>query len=325
MSEIEKKDVGGSILTATTLNRSLIRNNNNNNVNEDMTRTTIEGSFTSSNSDEYMDEEDGVDMDSEEEDSSDSESDDDEEEDSEADDEEEDESMDVDTNQPSTSHNTRSSSKGSPSKASPKKSPVKAKSDTNKSTNGTKKEKKKKTDKNQKTSESSADSLPMGAECSTMSGAVVDDEDAEEEDGKPEAYIPTHGDGLGPDDLEYDESAYIMYHKAECGYPCLSFDIIPDGLGTGETRSSSYPQSIYLVAGTQAPKVHANKLLVMKMSNLNKIKEKKKEEDSEDDDDDEEDMDKDADPSNEPELLAAQVPHDGGVNRVRCVKLGTYQ
>lgn len=285
MSEIESKEET-SIISSTRLRTCT-------NAAADSSADTIEESLTSSNSDEYMDEE----VDGSGEDGSEDES---EEDESEADDE--DEEMEEDANRPgrssaivtsSSPHNTRSKS------ASPKKNGTKR--DTKKSTNGTKKTSRKK-------KKEGSDALPMGA-------------DSESDPVVPSTYIPSADDGFTPDDLDYDESAYIMYHKAECGYPCLSFDIIPDGLGTGETRSNDYPQSVYLVAGTQAPKVHANKLLVMKMSNLHRMKEKKKKDQEEESDSDDDDKDE-SDPAEEPHLLAAQVPHDGSVNRVRVVKLG---
>lgn len=151
---------------------------------------------------------------------------------------------------------------------------------------------------------------------------IADDED-HEDPGSPatrRTYIP-NADKADTDaqELEYDESAYVMYHKAECGYPCLSFDVIQDDLGSGEERASAYPLSVYLVAGTQAPKVHVNKLLVMKMSNLVKIKRKeKRNEDEEEEDEEEEEGDE-----NEPQLSCAQIAHEGAVNRVRTVTLGS--
>lgn len=272
MSEIESKEE--SIISSTRLRTCGA---------VDSSADTIEESLTSSNSDEYMDEEvDGSEDGSEEDES--------EEDESEADDE--DEEMEDNASRPglssstvssSSPHNTRSKS------ASPKKNGTNR--DTSKSTNGAKTSPKKK----------------------------KEGRDPLRDDPVPSTYIPSADDGLTPDDLDYDESAYIMYHKAECGYPCLSFDIIPDGLGTGETRSNDYPQSVYLVAGTQAPKVHANKLLVMNMSNLHKMKEKKKKDQSDSDEDEDKD---EGDPTEDPQLLAAQVPHDGSVNRVRVVKLG---
>ena len=145
---------------------------------------------------------------------------------------------------------------------------------------------------------------------------------------KRRTYIPgvpiigEDGSSVDPTDLDFDESAYMMYHKAECGYPCLSFDVIPDSLGSSEERSTSYPQTVYIVAGTQAPRVHANKLLVMKMTNLTKMKHKRRSQDSESEDDDD---DGDGESEDDPRLLCAQIPHDGAVNRVRTITLGSTQ
>ena len=36
--------------------------------------------------------------------------------------------------------------------------------------------------------------------------------------------------------LEYDPSAYIMYHALRSEWPCLSFDFIKDDLGDGRQR-----------------------------------------------------------------------------------------
>jgi ribosome assembly protein RRB1 len=36
--------------------------------------------------------------------------------------------------------------------------------------------------------------------------------------------------------LEYDPSAYIMYHALNMEWPCLSFDFIKDNLGDGRHR-----------------------------------------------------------------------------------------
>ncbi|KAI1301299.1 Glutamate-rich WD repeat-containing protein 1 [Halotydeus destructor] len=129
-------------------------------------------------------------------------------------------------------------------------------------------------------------------------------------------YIPNSVNRENPEDLEYDESAYVMYHKAECGYPCLSFDVIKDDLGSGEGRSNAYPLTVHLVAGTQAPKANANKLLVMKMSNLVKTRKKQEDDDEGGDSDGEGDL---------PNLACAQIPHAGAVNRVRTAVLGTTQ
>lgn len=147
-----------------------------------------------------------------------------------------------------------------------------------------------------------------------------DDEDEDEEMGaaselKKRTYIPSAGDEkVDPEDMVFDESAYVMFHQAECGYPCLSFDFIPDSNHSAD-RGTTYPQTVYLVAGTQSPQVHYNKLLVMKMSNLTRMKAKKAKKESDEEEDDEE----------MPDLLTAQIPHDGIINRVRTCTLGVTQ
>lgn len=84
------------------------------------------------------------------------------------------------------------------------------------------------------------------------------DEDGDnkgEESGKTEVYLP--GKPLDADEeLVCDESAYVMLHQARTGAPCLSFDIVRDQLGD---KRETFPQSCYIVAGTQASKAHVNK------------------------------------------------------------------
>lgn len=36
--------------------------------------------------------------------------------------------------------------------------------------------------------------------------------------------------------MEYDNSAYRMYHRLNVEWPCLSFDIITDNLGVARKR-----------------------------------------------------------------------------------------
>ena len=44
-------------------------------------------------------------------------------------------------------------------------------------------------------------------------------------------------DKLGEDEqLDYDSDAYIMYHALNVDWPCLSFDIVNDNLGTERSR-----------------------------------------------------------------------------------------
>lgn len=149
------------------------------------------------------------------------------------------------------------------------------------------------------------------------------DDEADGDDGTPkepkQVYLPSKT--LAEDEeLVCDESAYVMLHQASTGAPCLSFDILPDELGTGR---DSFPMTAYIVAGTQAARTHVNNLIVMKMSNLHKTQEGDDEEDDEDVEleDDQDDV---ADKSElkKPQMTCALIKHQGCVNRVRARRLG---
>lgn len=116
---------------------------------------------------------------------------------------------------------------------------------------------------------------------------------------------------------EFDESVYIMYHKAETGFPSLSFDIIKDNLGSGEERANQFPYSLTLVAGSQAASVHLNQVMVVKMSKLSKLKQDLEEEEAEEEEDSESEEEEAT-----PELECAPIPHNGCVNRIRATQLG---
>lgn len=108
------------------------------------------------------------------------------------------------------------------------------------------------------------------------------------------------------EELEVDESVYIMRHQAQTDAPCLSFDIIQDNLGNNR---ETYPMTMYLAAGTQSPSVTSN-LLIMKMTNLQKTETKhgSDEESSESEDEDE---------TKTPKMSVTKIKHQGCVNRVR--------
>ena len=147
-----------------------------------------------------------------------------------------------------------------------------------------------------------------------------EEEEMETEESAPQeppvrrTYIPNSVNN--DEELEFDESAYILYRKVETEYPCLSFDIIADNLGS--ERSENYPMTVHMVAGTQSGKADGNKILVLRMSNLNRIKHKEdKDKESDEESSDSEDEDED----NAPKLDFVPIDHKGCVNRVRSTSV----
>lgn len=141
-------------------------------------------------------------------------------------------------------------------------------------------------------------------------GAEEGEEEEGEPDGPPQTYLPGKPLEEG-EELVCDENAYIMYHQANTGAPCLSFDIIPDGLGA---ERSEFPHTTYLIAGTQAATSFTNRLIVMKMSNMQKTQPKEESDSEDSEDEDEGDI--------KPDLECAIIHHQGSVNRVRMSVVG---
>ncbi|KAG7290135.1 hypothetical protein NEMBOFW57_000132 [Staphylotrichum longicolle] len=108
--------------------------------------------------------------------------------------------------------------------------------------------------------------------------------------------------------LSPDPTTYRMLHNLSTPWPCLSFDIIRDGLGDNR---SVYPATMYTVSGTQAESAKAsdNSLLVMKFSGLSKMSGGDGDESSDDEDEDE-----DA----EPILEHKAIPLNTTTNRIRA-------
>ena len=132
------------------------------------------------------------------------------------------------------------------------------------------------------------------------------DTNDDEKKSEKRVYLPTQG--LENDEqLIHDETSYIMYHQAQTGAPCLSFDVIPNDV------TDTYPASFSVVAGTQSETSKANHIIVMKMSNLHKTKEHRSNENNDGDSSDE-------DEGCKPEMDTAMNIHHGGVNRIRCTK-----
>lgn len=113
-------------------------------------------------------------------------------------------------------------------------------------------------------------------------------------------------DELGEgEQLDYQPEAYKMYHSMRPEWPCLSIDIMPDMMGASRT---SFPMTVYMVAGTQADRADKNQLQLLKVSDLHKTQQ---------DDDDValqgDEMDDD------PIIDAQRIPYRGGINRVRVM------
>eukprot|EP00158_Paraphelidium_tribonemae_P001901 Partr_v1_DN24930_c0_g1_i1_m45492 putative Glutamate-rich wd repeat-containing protein len=156
----------------------------------------------------------------------------------------------------------------------------------------------------------SSDDGSDGSNDSDVGMADLDQQEAAQMDEKKpdtRAYLP--GDQMDEGEvLDYDPSAYRLFHSMNVEWPCLSFDILKDPLGDRDTL----PATVYLAAGTQADNWANNKLLLMKMSRLHKMRQR--------DDEDEEEEDSDTDDIDEDPILEhAEIKHHGGVNRVRVM------
>lgn len=140
-----------------------------------------------------------------------------------------------------------------------------------------------------------------------------DDEEMAEESEEKKVYLP--GDPIAEgEELVFDESAYTMYHQAQTGAPCLSFDTLSDSLGD---KREEYPLTCYAVSGSQSAKGQQNHVIVIKMSNLHRTSKPKSDEDAE-----ESESESDEDEDSKPELETALVKHAGCVNRIRATTIG---
>ena len=68
---------------------------------------------------------------------------------------------------------------------------------------------------------------------------VVKNDKDDQSDEKPTAFVPGQSELQDGEELVMDEQAYIIYHQASLGPPCLSFDVIPDDLGKDLTKKNS--------------------------------------------------------------------------------------
>lgn len=123
-----------------------------------------------------------------------------------------------------------------------------------------------------------------------------------------QAFIPGRTKLAPGETLAPDPSTYEMFHTLTTSWPCLSFDIVRDGLGDNRR---TYPATVYAVAGTQADaaKSRENELMVLKLSSLNKMEREDETGSDESDSDDE---------SSDPILESKSIPLPATTNRIRA-------
>eukprot|EP00850_Spirogloea_muscicola_P016454 SM000133S26820 [mRNA] locus=s133:260924:264037:- [translate_table: standard] len=138
---------------------------------------------------------------------------------------------------------------------------------------------------------------------------------------RPKVWQPGDGVGAG-EELQFDPSAYDCMHAFRLAWPCLSFDVVQDGLGATRT---AFPHTAFCVAGTQADAAANNVVAVIKLSGLTGIKHKQRAgaDNDEESSDDEEDEPMDAPGTlaspGKPAMQVRMVAHHGGVNRLRTM------
>jgi len=126
-----------------------------------------------------------------------------------------------------------------------------------------------------------------------------------------DTFIPGRNTLAAGEHLAPDPSTYHLLHNIESTWPCLSIDVVRDNLGDNRT---SYPMTVYAVAGTQAGqgKENENQLMVMKMSSLAKVDRGHQSESDQSDDDDDDD-----DEHSDPILETKSIPLTSTTNRIR--------
>jgi len=146
---------------------------------------------------------------------------------------------------------------------------------------------------------------------------TVNLEEEKEEEEKIQSWTPLNNEENNKEEIEITPEAYKLYFNLTTEWPCLSFDIINDNLGYNRKK---FPHSLTAVIGTQADYDRNNKITVLKLKDLGKMK---NDNNDEDDSDDELNSDSDSDSDDEdhePTLEYYSMKHDGGVNRLRVLQ-----
>mmetsp|Transcript_43318 Transcript_43318/g.97908 ORF Transcript_43318/g.97908 Transcript_43318/m.97908 type:complete len:511 (-) Transcript_43318:122-1654(-) len=150
-----------------------------------------------------------------------------------------------------------------------------------------------------------------------------DDDQMDEDTGVAEPtriFVPGVDQLKEGEELTFDPSAYVLYHAIRPEWPSLSFDILRDELGGNRSR---FPHTLFAVTGSQAETPEANKLTVMKLTDLHRMPRAGRPVDEGDSelaislaaDEDEDDVDCE---DCEPKIDSVSVAHSGAaVNRVR--------
>jgi ribosome assembly protein RRB1 len=110
------------------------------------------------------------------------------------------------------------------------------------------------------------------------------------------------------EELTWNPEAYNMLHRFALPWPCLSFDIFPDALGSGRSR---YPHTAYIVAGSSVSGGEKNALYFAKLSDMFRTQR--------DNDSDDEAIASDSDPDDDAVMGLQSFNHPGCVNRVRIM------
>lgn len=94
-----------------------------------------------------------------------------------------------------------------------------------------------------------------------------DDDEDESNQPEPQVYLPGSHQLQEGQVLEPDQSAYEMLHRLNVRWPCLSFDILQDHLGSDR---NTFPHEAFFCAGTNAGQGHAkeNEFMIMKASSM---------------------------------------------------------